>query len=75
MGNGFRKKWYPQRNIKDDVVLVVDTKAKRGEWPLGLVMQVHLGKDDLVRVVKVKVGKHVYTGLVYRLCPLECDGN
>ncbi len=70
-----RGKWFhPQRNLKEgDVVLVVDTKAKRGEWPLGRIIEVYPGKDGLVRVVKVKVGEHVYTRPVHRLCPLECE--
>ena len=48
-----RGKWFhSQRNLKvDDVVLVIDTKAKRGEWPLGRITEVHQGKDGLVRVV------------------------
>ena len=70
-----RGKWFhPQRNLKEgDVVLVVDTKTKRGEWPLGRIVEVYPGQDRLVRVVKVKVGENVYTRPVHRVCPLECE--
>ena len=70
-----RGKWHrPQRNMKEgDVVLLIDPKARRGEWPLGRITQVHPGKDGLVRVVKVKVGKSIYERPVHRLCPLEID--
>ena len=64
-----RGKWFhPQRNLKvRDVVLVIGTKAKRGEWPLGRITEAHQGKDGLVRVLKVQVGKYVYTRPFHRV--------
>ena len=42
-----RQKWfYTQEEIKeDDIVLVVSTDTPRGNWPIGRVTQVYLGKD------------------------------
>jgi hypothetical protein len=56
-----------------DVVLLMDPKVRRGEWPLGRITEVHPGKDGLIRVVKVKVGESIYERPVHRLCPLESD--
>jgi hypothetical protein len=56
-----------------DVVLLMDPKVRRGEWPLGRITEVHPGKDGLIRVAKVKVGESIYERPVHRLCPLESD--
>jgi hypothetical protein len=47
-----RKKWFhPTHNLKeDDVVMLVEPNAKRGEWPLGRVIEVFPGNDGLVRL-------------------------
>jgi hypothetical protein len=55
-----------------DVVLLMDPKGRRGEWPLGRITEVHPG-NGLIRVVKVKVGESIYERPVHRLCPLESD--
>ena len=41
-----RGKWYhPRRNMKEgDVVLFMDPKVRRGEWPLGRITEVHPGE-------------------------------
>ena len=46
-----RQKWTkPRRNFATgDLVLVVDEKVHRGQWPLGRIVQVHPGKDGVVR--------------------------
>ena len=51
-----RQKWlYPQRNYKvGDVVLVADPHAPRNSWPMGIVQEVNIGNQQLVRSVRVK---------------------
>ena len=68
-----RGKWLQAKpNFKEgDIVLVVEPKAKRGEWPLARIVEVHPGKDGLVRVVKIQIGNSVYLRPVHHLCPLE----
>ena len=70
-----RRKWLkPSQNYQiGDVVLVVEPNANRGQWPLGRIVEVYPGTDGLIRIVKVKVGKHYYLRPVHRLCPLEVD--
>ena len=68
-----RPKWQKEReNIKvNDVVLVVDNTSPRGQWPLGLVVDVKQGRDNLVRSVMVKVGNTVKTRPVTQIVHLE----
>ena len=40
-----------------DIVLVSEDNVSRGNWPLGRVEEVHLGKDGLVRTATVRVQK------------------
>ena len=67
------KKWFHfKHNLKEgDVVLIVEPKASRGEWPLGRVIEAYPGSDGLVRVVKVKSKNKEYFRPIHRLCPLE----
>ncbi len=67
------KKWFhPRHNLKSgDVVLIAETQANRGEWPLARVIEAYPGSDGLVRAVKVKSKNKEYIRPVHRLCPLE----
>ena len=51
-----RKKWnWPLHNLSvSDLVLVVDKKTKRGDWPLACVSRIFPGKDDTICVCEVK---------------------
>lgn len=71
-----RKKWFhPKHNLKEgDVVMLIEPDTRRGEWPLGRVIEGIPGPDGLVRVVKVKTGNKEYLRPVHRLCPLEYTG-
>lgn len=52
-----RRKWLrPRRNIQvDDIVIVVTPNAKRGTWPIGRVIHVITGQDQVVRSAEVKI--------------------
>ena len=69
-------KWFrQQRNMMvGDVVLVMDEGTPRARWPLGRVTGIFPGKDGIVRVVELQVGKSIYKRSVHRLVPLEVDG-
>ena len=56
-----RRKWSTDRpNIKvGDLVLVIEPNTPRGQWPLGIVLEVTPNAvDKVVRVAKVKVSTH-----------------
>ena len=43
-----------------EIVVVQDDALVPSKWPLGRVIEVHKGKDDLVRVVTVKTNSGIY---------------
>ena len=69
---GSRLKWFPKEvNLKEyDVVVVIDTKARRRDWKLGRVVRTYPGGDGLVRVVDVKVGDMILQRPASKLSPL-----
>ncbi|XP_023246626.1 uncharacterized protein LOC111643287 [Copidosoma floridanum] len=70
-----RNKWLKQApNIEQgDVVLVKDELAPPAQWPLARVLQVHPGKDGLVRVVTLKTSKSVFLRPVVKLIRLPTE--
>ena len=57
------------------MVMLVEPNAKRGEWPLGRVIEVFPGNDGLVRVARIKTKDGEYLRPVHRLCPFEYAGD
>jgi hypothetical protein len=53
-----RSKWQNKRpNVKvGDIVIVKEENVVRNRWPLAKVVEVSLGKDNLVRHVKIQMG-------------------
>ena len=70
-----RQKWIkPMRNFATgDLVLVVDEKVHRGQWTLGRIVQVHPGKDEIVRSAKIATRSTTLTRPITKLCFLEQD--
>ena len=71
-----RQKWHRSRqNIKiGDVVLVVDEKLPRLCWPLGLVTDVTVGRDGLIRSAQLKSNGKLVVRPITKLVFLEgCD--
>ena len=65
-------KWHqPSRNIQvGDVVVLHMENTFPTKWPLARVMEVHPGKDGLVRVVTVKTATGTYKRPVTKLAVL-----
>ena len=68
-----RKKWFDKKdNLKvGDVVLLCEEPTPRFMWPLGLIVDVKLGRDGLVRTVKVKTRSTVLIRPVSKCVSLE----
>ena len=54
-----------------DVLLVMTKDTPRGNWPIGRVLEVFPGPDNVVRVVNIQVGGKIYRRAVHSLIPLE----
>jgi hypothetical protein len=68
-----RQKWRskkPALNI-GDVVLISEDNVKRGNWPLGIVQEVHKGSDNLIRTVTLKTKAGIRKRPVQKLYLLE----
>ncbi|XP_065178250.1 uncharacterized protein LOC135808925 [Sycon ciliatum] len=68
-----RAKWKkPYNNVQvGDVVILLAKDTPRGQWQLGRVVDVHPGRDGLVRVVDVKVKNTTLRRPISKICPLE----
>ena len=65
-------KWHsPTRNYKvSDVVLIQEDNLVPTKWPLGKIVSVHPGKDDIIRVVTVKTATGTYKRPVTKIALL-----
>ena len=71
----FTKWHHPSRNASvGDIVILQEDGLVPAKWPLAKVIQVHKGRDGLVRVVTVKTQTGVYKRPVHKvalLLPIE----
>ena len=56
------------------LALIKEDNVKRGQWPLGRVIEVHPKEDGVVRVVTVQTSKGTYKCPAVKIFPLENDG-
>ncbi|XP_014663229.1 PREDICTED: uncharacterized protein LOC106805948 [Priapulus caudatus] len=68
-----RQKWLkPKCNLKKgDLVIVSQDNTPRNQWPLGLIIDAHLGADGLVRAVEVRTASGTYERPISKICLLE----
>lgn len=67
-----RTKWFShQPNLKiGDLVIIHEDNAPSHQWPLGIIHQLHPGKDSKVRVVTVRTPKGLYKRSIAKICRL-----
>ncbi|XP_015189418.1 PREDICTED: uncharacterized protein LOC107073335 [Polistes dominula] len=67
-----RHKWIqPQQKIeKNTIVILIDKNQPCMRWPLGRIVNIHPGQDDIVRVVTVKTVHGVVKRNATTICPL-----
>ena len=69
--NKFNKWHHPSRNLTvGDVVVLREDSIVPTQWPLARVVQVHPGKDGLVRVVTIRTEKGTYKRPVSKIALL-----
>lgn len=68
-----RQKWQkPQRNLKKgDLVLLVDNRCSRGEWPMAIIVDDFPDDHGVVRQVMVRTRTNSLRRDVRKLCLLE----
>ena len=68
-----RQRWLVEsRNFQvGDVVLVIGEKSNRGQWPKGLIEEVHKDKDGFVRSVRLRTSSQSLVRDIRKLCLLE----
>ena len=74
--NRFTKWYHPSRNLNiGDMVILCEDSIIPTKWPLARVVDVHPGRDDLVRVATIKTSNATYTRPVTKLAfLLPSDG-
>jgi hypothetical protein len=75
-----RKKWkVERRNVRvDDILVVQDSNAVRGNWTTGRVVNVFPGKDGKIRNLKVKTATSYYERPITKIAviyPAEGHGD
>lgn len=65
-----RQKWNERkRSLKaGDIVVIMDSSAPRGSWPLGRVLEVFPDKQGLVRSVRLQTRANIIERPVTKLC-------
>ena len=68
-----RNKWQrPRRNLQvDDLVLMCDGNAPRGQWPMAIVEEVYPERRRIVRQAMVRTNKSCFRRDIRNLCLLE----
>ena len=68
-----RQKWMKSKTDirQGDIVLVAEQNIPRGQWPLGRVIEVNVGRDGHVRSCLIKMRKSQIVRPITKLCLLE----
>lgn len=72
-----RTKWYDVKMCPKvgDLVLVVDELSDRGSWPVGVITEVHHGRDNLVRSARIRTKSAELVRPITKLVSLELDSS
>ena len=68
-----RQKWIRSKADlgKGDIVLVAEANIPRGQWPLGRVVDINMGRDGHVRSRVIRMRTLQIVRLITKLCLLE----
>ena len=55
----------------DDVVMIKDEEKYRGQRKIGMVNHLYIGKDSIIRVAQLRIGKKLIDRPIQLLYPLE----
>ena len=66
-----RSKWSKENLRVNNIVLVADDDTPRGQWPLGIIVEVELSSDNLVRAVTIRYNGKEKRRPIHKLVFLE----
>ena len=55
-----------------DLVLLREDKTAPLHWPTAVIIDIHPGKDGIVRVVTIRTPKGLFKRPIIKICPLTC---
>ena len=71
-----RPKWLNQRkNLQINDLVILKDQLPPQQWKLGRVLEVHPGKDDMVRVVTLKTSDGIFKRPITKVCHLPIINN
>lgn len=70
-----RSKWFQKQSQpqKDEFVLISNENTPPSQWPVGRIVEVHPGDDDLTRVVTVRTSEGEYKRPITKICRFPSD--
>ncbi len=68
-----RQKWNEKKRslTAGDIVMIMDSSAPRGSWPLTKVLEVFPDKRGMVRTVKLQTKNNIIERPVTKLCLIQ----
>ena len=59
----------------NDVVMIKGDEKNRGKWKIGIIENIFMGKDNIIRSVRIRTGKSIIERPIQLLYPMElrCD--
>ena len=62
---------YSFQNQLGDVVMIKGEEKNRGHWKIGIANHLYIGKDSIIRVAQLRIGKRLIDRPIQPLYPLE----
>ena len=59
----------------NDVVMIKGDKKNCGKWKIGIIKNIFMGKDNIIRTIRVRTEKSIIERLIQLLYPMELHCN
>ena len=65
----------PMKININDVVMIKGDEKNRGKWKIGIIENIFMGKDNIIRSIRIRTGKSIIERPIQLLYPMElhCD--
>ena len=55
----------------NDVVMINGDERNRGKWKIGIIENIFMGKDNIIRSIRIRTGKNIIERPTQLLYPME----